>query len=280
MSLNDLDSRVHETNAGFWAAIDGDNTLRLDYDLAATSIVFDLGGYRGEWSEQIHRRYGCRIFVFEPAPSFASQITDRFRSQSDISVFGFALGASDGTLQLSLNENATSSYTSGTGDFVEAEVRDFIAFLDDQQIEGIDLLKINIEGGEYELLDHLISTGCISRVRHIQVQFHSFVPGAEERVEDIRRRLWETHVPVYSLDWIWESWTRTTDTAERMKALDGGFRWQIQALRGMSSFASRYISRNRDLEMLIGRLAEDSRILNNWRRRLNVVLRIRNLFRR
>jgi len=274
-----LQSQILSVNAGYWSSIDGDRTLRLDYDIDKNATVFDLGGYQGDWSEQIYQRYGCRIFVFEPVPDFSTQISRRFRDNASISVFSYALGPADGTLELSLNENATSSYAPGARGVVEAKVRDFAAFLEEKKIQEIDLLKINIEGGEFELLDYLIATGWISRIRHVQVQFHGFVPGADALVENIRRRLSETHVPTYSLDWVWESWKRTPDSAARKAALEDALQWHRETLSGMSAFASAYAIRNKELEELNGLLAVDSGILNEWRRRLAFLLRVKNFFR-
>ncbi|MBA7576805.1 hypothetical protein ES708_18647 [subsurface metagenome] len=36
-----------------WFEIKGDETLRLDYNLDKNSIVFDIGGYKGQWSSEI-----------------------------------------------------------------------------------------------------------------------------------------------------------------------------------------------------------------------------------
>jgi hypothetical protein len=63
---------------------------------------------------------------------------------------------------------------------------------------GVDLMKINIEGGEYELLEHLIARGLTKRIRNIQVQFHEDVmAGAAGRMERIQSRLAETHHLTY-----------------------------------------------------------------------------------
>jgi FkbM family methyltransferase len=268
------------TNAEYWAAIDGDHTLRLNYDLDKSSVVFDLGGYQGDWSEQIYRRYGCRLLVFEPVPSFASRIVERFRGNPDVSIFGFALGPRRDKMQLTLSDNATSSFVSGRGTVLDVEVRNFAEFLDEQKIEDIDLLKINIEGGEFELLNHLISTGYIFRVRHVQVQFHQFVPGANELMQDIRKRLWLSHTPSYSLDWIWDSWARKASSEVRNDYMEGGLKWHQQALREMSLRASISRSRIQELEASNRILAEESRILNAWRNRFGLILRMRRLFQR
>ena len=45
-----------EDRTAGWVRDRGDQTLRLDYDLAAASIVFDLGGYEGQWASDIFGR--------------------------------------------------------------------------------------------------------------------------------------------------------------------------------------------------------------------------------
>ena len=49
-----------------WFATNGDATLRLNYNLNENSIVFDLGGYKGEFSSIIYCKYSPFIFIFEP----------------------------------------------------------------------------------------------------------------------------------------------------------------------------------------------------------------------
>ena len=45
-----------------WFADHGDQTLRLEYpELNSDSIVFDVGGYSGDFSEAIIERYNCNV---------------------------------------------------------------------------------------------------------------------------------------------------------------------------------------------------------------------------
>ena len=44
-----------------WFRDKGDQTLRLNYDLNEHSVVFDLGGYEGQWSADIFQRYQCNV---------------------------------------------------------------------------------------------------------------------------------------------------------------------------------------------------------------------------
>jgi hypothetical protein len=67
-------------------------------------------------------------------------------------------------------------------------------------------MKINIEGGEYDLLDHLIETGWIRRIRDVQIQFHDFVSGATQRMHHIQAALKNTHHTTYQYPFVWENW--------------------------------------------------------------------------
>ncbi|MEM7512644.1 MAG: FkbM family methyltransferase, partial [Bacteroidota bacterium] len=72
----------------------------------------------------------------------------------------------------------------------------------------IDLIKINIEGGEFELLEAIIDAGWVDKIDNIQVQFHDFVPNARERMMEIQKKLSFTHELTYQYDFVWENWKR------------------------------------------------------------------------
>ena len=76
--------------------------------------------------------------------------------------------------------------------------------MNENQIGPIDLMKINIEGGEYDLLDHLIDTGFVKNIRNIQVQFHDFVPDAVKRMSSIHGKLMRPHETTYQYLFVWK----------------------------------------------------------------------------
>ncbi len=196
-----------EVRVSKWRAAQGDATLRLDYDLSDRSTVFDLGGYQGQWASDIHAMYGCQVYVFEPVPAFAGRIARRFRRNARIRVFDFGLAARSETVRLGLAQDATSSYRPGA-ETVEARLVSISEFLRSEGVESIDLMKINIEGGEYDLLEHMLDEGLTARIANIQVQFHDFVPDAEARMRAIQRRLAASHAPTYQFPFVWENWRR------------------------------------------------------------------------
>ena len=196
-----------EREAARWFRDRGDETLRLDYPLNAGSVVFDCGGYEGDWADAIHTRYGCKVFVFEPVAAFLSDIQRRFADKPSIRSFGYGLHSRNEHAKIFLSPNASSTF--GQESATESiELRDVAEVLPALQVDYIGLFKINIEGGEYELLERLLDTGLTRSVDHLQVQFHRFVPNATARRERIRARLRETHTLRYEYDFVWESWSR------------------------------------------------------------------------
>jgi FkbM family methyltransferase len=188
-----------------WSEDRGDETLRMNYDLDEHSMVFDLGGYEGQWASDIFSRYCSIIHIFEPVADFAKRTEQRFRGNQKIFVHDFGLAKADGSADISVNGTDSSLYKKGNelvpGRFVEA-----IAFMQTNKIKKVDLMKINIEGGEYDLLEHLIETDFIHNIGNIQVQFHDFVPEAQHRMAMIQKNLQKTHSLTYQYLFVWENW--------------------------------------------------------------------------
>ena len=190
-----------------WFAANGDKTLRLNYSLNKRSIVFDLGGYEGQWASDIYSKYLATIYVFEPMPEYAKNIKERFKKNPDIKIFTFGLSNEDKEISLTIDGDA-SSVIKESDDAVNAELKNATTFIDSLGVRKIDLMKINIEGGEYDLLDHLIETGWIKNIDNIQVQFHDFFDEAEARMIKIQAQLKKTHKITYQYPFVWENWKR------------------------------------------------------------------------
>lgn len=188
-----------------WFEDQGDRTLRLDYPLDAGSLVFDVGGYEGQWASDVFSMYCCTIHIFEPVSEFADRIQQRFSNNDRIHVHRFGLLNENRVLRISVSQDGSSFYRNGS-DLRYARLVKASDFVLDHQIEAIDLMKINIEGGEYELLEHLVDSGLVTRIDNIQVQFHSFVPDAKNRMATIQQKLHETHRLTYQYPFVWENW--------------------------------------------------------------------------
>jgi len=192
-----------------WFADKGDTTLRVTYPLSKDSVVLDVGGYEGNWAAQVDEKYGCAIHVFEPVPAFAENIRQRFAGKPNIHVHAFGVAEKTDRCMISLGHDRTSIHQS-TGNTVEIQLRSAAEVLPELGLGGrtVDLMKINIEGCEFELLEHLMTTGLVKQIRDIQVQFHDFVPDASARMEAIQKRLTRTHELAWQYRFVWENWHR------------------------------------------------------------------------
>lgn len=203
-----------ERNKAIWYSINGDKTLRVEYPLNSNSIVFDLGGYEGDWAAEIAARYNCTIFVFEPVKHFYTTIQNRFKNNPKIKIFPFGLSAKNEVISISVMNESSSIYRDKTKyhpqntEKESIHLQAFSDFIREQNIHFIDLMKINIEGGEYDLLESLISSEDIKKIDNLQVQFHDFVENAETRMNIIKKKLAETHELTYEYIFAWENWKR------------------------------------------------------------------------
>ncbi|MEO8637386.1 MAG: FkbM family methyltransferase [Candidatus Taylorbacteria bacterium] len=204
-SPNSLTSR-HKQSVGKWKR-DREEVKRYLYELGNDSLVFDLGGYEGQWSSDLYSRYRCKILIFEPVKDFAERIKKRFSANPDITLYQFGLSNKSGELNISLDHNSSSVFTEGSSKEKVKMVR-AREFFTEHHIHTIDLMKINIEGGEYDLLDDLIASNMIGNIKNIQVQFHIFVPHAEERMKMIQKELSKSHHLSYQYPFVWENWEK------------------------------------------------------------------------
>lgn len=200
--LTDIHYRSHQE----WLRDSGDS-LRYNYPLNAKSVIFDVGGYKGEWAQEIHEKYNSIIYIFEPVASFAKDIKQKFASVPSMHVFAFGLSDKSSSADIYLDNNASSTYA----ERAQAEtitLRDISEIMNENELVGIDLLKLNIEGGEYDVLERLIETGKIMDIKEIQVQFHLFVPGAKGKYSRISQALKNTHRLTWRYPFVWENWQR------------------------------------------------------------------------
>ena len=194
-----------------WFKDRGDETLRLDYpELNENSVVFDLGGYKGDFAQAINDKYGSTVYLFEPHPSFYEACVKRFVSNDKIIPLNYGLSDKDGRFILSDNFDGSSFSNPNhqDKDGIVCEVKEIFQTFDMLEVTDIDLMKINIEGGEYPVLLHMISEEKLSLVTNYQIQFHKFIDGAEELRNKIIEELAKTHKRTWCYTFVWENWRK------------------------------------------------------------------------
>jgi FkbM family methyltransferase len=193
-----------------WRKEGGQARLTNYRDLPEGAVVFDVGGFRGEWTDTVLAQCPtAHVHVFEPHPGFAETLRQKFQSDSRVSIHELAIGSTTGTMELS-DAGDASSAVADHGKSFTAHTQNVGEFLSEQGIDRIDLMKVNIEGGEYDLLPALIDTGAIQALDRLQVQFHLFEPDMQPLRDTIRQNLEKSHTCALCYPFVWEEWRRKT----------------------------------------------------------------------
>jgi hypothetical protein len=75
-----------------WFKDGGDEKNRYTYNLDKDSIVFDLGGYEGSWSNKINNLYKPALYIFEPVKTYYNNIVQNFKEEPNVNFLPFARG--------------------------------------------------------------------------------------------------------------------------------------------------------------------------------------------
>lgn len=196
-----------------WRRAGGEQLRRVFTDLGPGDVVLDFGGYLGEWTAQVLAACpGAQVHVFEPHPRFARMLTARYARKDGVQVHPFALGSESGMFALSDAGDASSALATEAGG-VTGRIERADSFLAAEPFAEIALAKINIEGGEYDLLPALADAGLLTRFRRLQIQFHLLKPEHVAARQAIRKQLARSHRCRWSFDFVWEEWVRRDDDA-------------------------------------------------------------------
>ncbi len=170
-------------------------SMRYEYDLNPDSLVIDGGGYEGDFTAKLKAKYNCNFKVFEPAYVNYRLLLIRFKRDPKVKVFH--LGLDGETISSPIRVNGDS-----TGMFQKEGPSEYCYFWNHISLDSADLIKLNIEGSEFNFLELLLSDEATSKFKNIQVQFHKCVPDAESRYNSINERLQETH----DITWTTTNW--------------------------------------------------------------------------
>ncbi|MCM0605500.1 MAG: FkbM family methyltransferase [Xanthomonadaceae bacterium] len=189
--------------ANKWFLFKGDEKLLLNHRLSKDSLVMDIGGYKGVFIKQILNISPVNVHLFEPIPEYIGVLKDKFKDQSNVIIHQFGLSDHDGRVEFYMNSDGTSEFGKA-GNKISVELKKASQFFDSLGIKSIDLFSLNIEGGEYSVLDDLIKSGWLSKIKFMQIQFHQTVPNSNSLRESLIEKIQATHEATFSYPFVWE----------------------------------------------------------------------------
>jgi FkbM family methyltransferase len=154
------------------------------------NIFIDLGAHNGDTLEMAYKKYSYfDMFVgFEPVPCLADQARKRFSSKKIVINDSAAWIKNEENVKLYLSRKKYKKHLMSNGStlfgskltgcidpkvYIRAKVIDFSEFLENNfKCNDYIILKCNIEGSEYDVLEHLIKTGNISFINKLYCAWH------------------------------------------------------------------------------------------------------------
>ncbi len=143
--------------------------------LDQTSIVYSGGvGNDISFELELTNKIGCNIMLFDPSDTGIKTMSKKEIQHERLKFFPFGLDKEDSVVKFSKPENSIEgSFTilrEVQKDFVEFSCRSISSLTKEFKHNVIDLLKIDIEGFEYGVIEDILKNKI--EVKQICVEFH------------------------------------------------------------------------------------------------------------
>ena len=191
-----------------WLSETGDYTHNINYELTEYSVIMDLGGYTGVWAQQMIDKYNPNVYILEPVTSFYEGMVARFSTNNKVNLMNVGIGVEDKDGFIFMSGDGTSSNLT-SGESISVKFNTIDTILEKWGLNEVDLVQINIEGDEYPLLEHMLSTGSINKFKNVQIQFHLGIENDVARRDEIREGFTGNGFKIkFDYPFVWESWTK------------------------------------------------------------------------
>lgn len=179
------------------------------------SLCVDLGANVGKFTN-LCLDAGMRVISFEPDPDTFQRLSRDVKDHPDATLYNQAVGIRADRLRLRRLHLWTPDqdvWTEGSSvvfqdalmdddNSVEVEVIDFVSFLQNID-ERVAILKVDIEGSEWELFPALIAAGALEKIDYIFMETHEWRDADKAAMaQQFRDMARSTKSPVMNFNWM------------------------------------------------------------------------------
>jgi FkbM family methyltransferase len=156
-----------------------------DYPKDKDLIYYDLGGFIGQTTANFIAAHNpAKATAFEPNPASIKGRHWNYVRRNGGKVINSAVGAKDGTVDFYMDSSKSVSQSctaakdkvSDINDQtpVPVDVIDFSNYIATRhRINQHTVVKMDVEGGEYEILSRMMKTGSLRNVDELRIEWHS-----------------------------------------------------------------------------------------------------------
>ena len=183
----------------------GDTLIFKNIILNKDSVIIDGGGFNGEFTDEILKKNFHKIYIYEPDTNFYNDLLKKYKFEKKVEILNLALFDKEQIITLSENSNA-SSIMENIEDGTKVKAVDISKEF--KKYKNIDLLKLNIEGAEYNVISRLIETQEINKVTYLLVQFHKEHDLDGSKFEKINLEILKNYIIVFNYKYVWSLFIR------------------------------------------------------------------------
>jgi FkbM family methyltransferase len=178
-------------------------------------IFIDCGANVGQETIPVGNS-GATVYAFEPEPIAFEILEEKVRGMPNVHIYKKAVYSKSGKMKLFRHNEIDINpvlYSEGSSllstknnvnsdNYVEVEVIRLVDFIKDNNIKKIKVLKIDIEGAEYDLLNDLIDNGIHLITDIILVELHAHkIKDLKIKDDKLRDRMRKEKIKNVRLNW-------------------------------------------------------------------------------
>lgn len=174
--------------------------------LSENSIVYSFGiGDDITFDIFLIKNYNCKIYAFDPTPKSINWINDNIISLPNFSFFDYGLNNISGFQNFFLPKN--NKFISGSSikqnnvnsnDVISVKMKTFKEISQIFSHKIIDILKMDIEGSEYDVIDDILNSNII--INQILVEFHDrFIQNGNSKTKNFVSKLNEMGYQIFAI---------------------------------------------------------------------------------
>ena len=193
-----------------WYGDPGAGFFVCEEKLTNSSIVYSFGvGENISFDSELIKKYGLMVYGFDPTPKSIKYINDHPKQENYI-FLPYGLSTIDGYITFYLPEDSRKvsgtfynrwKYNENVIHPIEVPVKKFSSIVKEFNHSRIDILKMDIEGAEYDIIDDILNSNI--RIDQILVELHHRFPGIS--VEKTKKFVEKMNLFGYAISKISES---------------------------------------------------------------------------
>lgn len=148
----------------------------------------DIGACVGEFTDDMLKKHkDCIVHAIEPFGTNYSYLFDKYAKNERVKLYKMAIGAFDGTTRLWLKEGSKGIHWAGNGgcslyrakselpmkEYDVVPIQKISTFMRLQKINYVDIMKIDVEGAEYDIFDDILHERLWQLINKIYYENHT-----------------------------------------------------------------------------------------------------------